>query len=485
MDGQTLKFLLHDQIREIRAIDPTMTVLEYLRNVERLTGTKEGCAEGDCGACTVVLGELNGDALEYKAINSCIQFVPALHGKQLIAVEHLRQPDGKLHPVQQAMVDQHGSQCGFCTPGFVMSLFAMYRNGSDSSRAELDIGLSGNLCRCTGYAPIVRAANEVLPKKETDSFHQCEAETIAKLKKLDSTKSLSIQHNGYHCIVQTKISELKKFLASHPDSIIVAGATDVGLWVTKEHQELRKVVYVGGIRSLKNISFKNNYLNIGAAVTISEALPQLSKHFPDIYEMLIRFGSVQIRNSATVCGNIANGSPIGDLPPALIALGAKVVLESHKGKRTLDLENFFIDYGKQDRQADEFVKEIKIPVHSSDCEFRVYKISKRYHQDISAVCGAFFIEITEARISRARICYGGMAATPKRALNSEKALHNAIVEPAACGMAMEALQKDFSPITDFRGTSDYRMLTAMNLLRKFFLDISADQRISLREANHA
>ena len=485
MDSQTLKFLLHNQIREIRAIDPTMTVLEYLRNVERLTGTKEGCAEGDCGACTVVLGELNGDALEYKAINSCIQFVPALHGKQLIAVEHLRQPDGKLHPVQQAMVDQHGSQCGFCTPGFVMSLFAMYRNGSDNSRAELDIGLSGNLCRCTGYAPIVRAANEVLSKKETDSFHQCEAETIARLKKLGSTKSLSIQHNGYHCIVQTKISELKKFLVSHPDSIIVAGATDVGLWVTKEHQELRKVVYVGGIRSLKNISFKNNHLNIGAAVTISEALPQLSKHFPDIYEMLIRFGSVQIRNSATVCGNIANGSPIGDLPPALIALGAKVVLESHKGKRTLDLENFFIDYGKQDRHADEFVKEIKIPVHSSDCEFRVYKISKRYHQDISAVCGAFFIEITESRISRARICYGGMAATPKRALNSEKALHNAIVEPAACGMAMEALQKDFSPITDFRGTSDYRMLTAMNLLRKFFLDISADQRISLREANHA
>ena len=485
MDSRALKFLLHDQIREIRAIDPTLTVLEYLRNVERLTGTKEGCAEGDCGACTVVLGELNGNALEYKAINSCIQFIPALHGKQLIAVEHLRQPDGSLHPVQQAMVDQHGSQCGFCTPGFVMSLFAMYRNGIDSSRAELDIGLSGNLCRCTGYAPIVRAANQALPPKETDSFSQRESETIASLKQLDCASSLSIEHNGYLYSVQTKTRGLKKFLASHPDSIMVAGATDVGLWVTKEHQELRKVVYIGGIRSLKKIRFKKNHLNIGAAVTISEALPQLSKHFPDIYEMLIRFGSVQIRNSATVCGNIANGSPIGDLPPALIALGAKVVLESHKGKRTLDLEDFFVDYGKQDRHADEFVKWIKIPVHSSDCEFRVYKISKRYHQDISAVCGAFFVEVENGRITRARICYGGMATTPKRALNCEKALLNAVVETDAFEKAMEALQNDFSPITDFRGTSDYRMLTAMNLLWKFFLDIAVDQRVSLREVSNA
>lgn len=479
----SIRFLLHTEARELTDFDPCQTVLEYLRNTEQMTGTKEGCAEGDCGACTVVLVEHVKGKLHYKAVNSCIMLLPHLHGKQLITVEHLRHPNGRLHPVQQALVDQHGSQCGFCTPGFVMSLFSMYHNRCRTDRRTIDDELAGNLCRCTGYAPIVKAAQQVLSSIVPDQFDDRESATMQSIKDLDTSRMVRVLKNDEQFFLAPKtVREFEACIAAYPDYHVVSGATDVGLWITKDQKKLRPLAYIGLLNSLKKIRNTNGHLQIGAGVALNDAMKRLVPLYPTLRDLLIRFGSVQIRNLATVGGNIANGSPIGDLPPAFIALDAEIVLQGQNTVRTLQLENFFIDYGIQDLKPGEYVSRINVPVHSSkDSVFKVYKLSKRYHQDISAVCGAFFCHKSRGRIKGMRICFGGMAATPSRAYNCERFLENKRITELDVEQACTALKNDYTPITDFRGTADYRLLAAQNLLRKFFLEVKSKSQLDIRE----
>ena len=474
----SIEFLLGFEPRSLKNGSPTMTVLQYLRNVERMTGTKEGCAEGDCGACTVVLGECRNEKMSYKAVNSCILFVPFLHGKQLITVEHLKQSDGALHPVQQSLVDEHGSQCGFCTPGFVMSMFSMVHNRSDPSKTAIDDALAGNLCRCTGYVPIVRAVRKTLAAFEQDEFDRAENSTLALLSRMHS-QTIYWQNKDQKYMAPRTTTELSEILEQNPQNSIVAGATDVGLWVTKQGRQLETVVYVGSIDSMKEIKRVNGTLQIGAAVSVSDAHRVLAEHYSSLDELFRRYGSVQIRNLATIGGNVANGSPIGDSLPALVALNANLILNSALGSRTLPIEDFFLEYGKQDITSTEYLARIDVPLPSPNQIFRIYKLSKRYHQDISAVCGAFSIIFKESVVQEVRICYGGMAGTPLRAHHCESALLGNRFSIQNLESAKSALKQDFSPITDFRASAEYRSLVAQNLLDRFANDVLTTNNVTV------
>jgi xanthine dehydrogenase small subunit len=468
---RSISFLLGDEPRTLDAIDPTMTVLEYLRRREQRCGSKEGCAEGDCGACTVVLGEDDGERLRYRAVNACIQFLPTLDGKQLLTVEDLCARDGTLHPVQRALVDSNASQCGFCTPGFVMSLFALDHAGGRPQRAEIDVALAGNLCRCTGYGPIIAAARQIAEEAGSDRFAQTEAETVRKLRALPNG-SVALDYDGRRYFAPTSSDELAELLARHPGAVLLGGGTDVGLWVTKQQRRLETLIYLGRVAELNAVVVRDGRIEIGAGVTYDAAHSVIARHYPDFGELIRRFASQQIRNLATIGGNIANGSPIGDGPPALIALGASLVLRCGDARRELPLEDFFIAYGKQDRRPDEFVETIRLPLPQLGHEFRCYKISKRFDQDITAVLGAFDIEVAGGRVKAARICFGGMAATPKRAEASEAALLGGSWDEAAIARAQAAIARDFAPIDDLRASKAYRLRVAQNLLYKFFLECS-------------
>ncbi len=378
----------------------------------------------------------------------------------------------ELHAVQQAMVDQHGSQCGFCTPGFVMSLFAMYHNEPEHqvTRAEIDLGLAGNLCRCTGYAPIVRAAEQALKADRKDRFTEDKNHNIEQLKAIQTTRTLAVNNGNQRFYAPRSINELCDLLQSHPKAVMVAGATDVGLWVTKQLRKLDTVIYLGAVTELKQVEDDGSYLHIGAAVSYTDATQAISARYPAFLPLIERIGGTQVRNAGTIGGNIANGSPIGDMPPGLIAAGARLALRSKHAQRIIDLEDYFISYGKQDLRPGECVEQILLPVPPQDQFFATYKISKRFEQDISAVCGAFSVQIENATITSARVCFGGMAEIPKRATACEQVLNGSAWSQQTINRAMLAMREDYTPLTDMRASAQYRMRVAQNLLQRFFLE---------------
>ncbi|MDB6049901.1 MAG: Xanthine dehydrogenase, iron-sulfur cluster and FAD-binding subunit [Pseudomonas sp.] len=470
-----IQFLLNQELRTEHALDPNLTVLNYLREHVSKPGTKEGCASGDCGACTVVVGELNPDSngvehLRYRSLNSCLTFVASLHGKQLISVEDLKH-QGQLHSVQKAMVDCHGSQCGFCTPGFVMSLFALQKNSSEANSHQAHEALAGNLCRCTGYRPILAAAEQACGERQPDQFDQRQAGTIAQLRAIAPKETGELNSGDKRCLVPLTVNDLAELYDSYPQARLLAGGTDLALEVTQFHRSLPVMIYVGNIEEMKRVEHFEDRLEIGAATSLTDCYAALSAEYPDFGELLQRFASLQIRNQGTLGGNIGNASPIGDSPPLLIALGAQIVLCKGQTRRTLALEDYFIDYRVTARQDSEFIEKIIVPKANARQVFRAYKVSKRLDDDISAVCAAFRLQVENGAIVEARVAFGGMAAIPKRATACEQALIGAPWTSATVERACAALADDFTPLSDFRASKEYRLLSAQNLLRKYFIEL--------------
>jgi len=469
-ETRPIRFLHRGRTVEVAAAAPTRSVLQWLREDAHCTGTKEGCAEGDCGACTVVLGELDGaGGLALKPVNACIRFLPTLDGKALFAVEDLAAPDGTLHPVQQAMVDCHGSQCGFCTPGFVMSLWAGYENhrqaGTVPTRQKLADELSGNLCRCTGYRPILDAGQQCHAAAPAPRLAR--EPVIAALKALQADPPLS-EPGRYHA--PRTVDELAACLLQRPQARILAGATDIGLWVNKQFRELGELVYVGDVAELRRIDGDASSIRIGAAATLEEAWAALAADWPELRDVWLRFASLPVRQAGTMGGNLANGSPIGDSAPVLIALGATLVLRQGVHWRGMPLEDFYVDYMKNRLEPGEFLRAVEVPRRAAHAKLRVYKISKRYDSDISAVCAAFAIELDGERIASARLAFGGMAAIVRRAAAAEAALIGQPWTEVTLQAAMAALSSDFKPLTDLRASAAYRMQVSRNLLRRFWLE---------------
>ena len=425
-------------------VSPTTTLLDWLRESQGLTGTKEGCNEGDCGACTVMVQDEDGA----RALNACILFLPQIAGKSIRTVEGIAAPDGRLHPVQEAMITHHGSQCGYCTPGFIVSMATAHLNDA----TDHDDQLAGNLCRCTGYAPIVRAAEAAATVPVPDWLQDAPLETA--------------MPEGI--VAPQTADALAEWYAANPDATLIAGATDVGLWVTKGLRDLAPVAFLSQCAELRGIVFQEETIRIGAMATLTELGTVMAELHPSFAELIRRYGSVQVRNAATVGGNIANGSPIGDSPPALIALGATLHLRKGDARRSLPLEDFFVAYGEQDRAPGEFVEAVSFPRQPD--RLRCYKLSKRFDQDISAVCGALSIRVTDGTVTEARIAFGGMAGTPKRALAAETALLGQPWELSSVDRAAEHLAEDFTPLSDMRASAGYRLQAAQGMLARYFLE---------------
>ncbi|MEO6395583.1 MAG: xanthine dehydrogenase small subunit [Devosia sp.] len=467
-----LRFILNDEDVVLTHLRATETLLDFLRLNKGLRGSKEGCAEGDCGACTVLVGRLRGDRLVYETINACIAFVGSLHGTHVVTVEHLSPVNGPLHPVQQAMVDYHGSQCGFCTPGIVMSLYGLWMEEPQPGTAAIERALQGNLCRCTGYAPILCAARAI------SSYSQVEADPLvaerqamrAQLRALNGP-TVDIGEGKDRLIVPANVDDLAEIYAANPEATLVSGATDVGLWVTKFMRDIGPMIHIGHLEELHRIEEGQGALTLGAGVTYTEATGAIARHFPQLSELWDRIGGAQVRNAGTIGANVANGSPIGDTPPPLIVLGAHVVLRKGLERREVRLRDFFVAYGKQDRQPGEFVEKIIVPYLPVGERLACYKITKRRDEDISALCGAFRIFVNDdGDVGMVRIAFGGMAATPKRAKAVEAALLGRPWNSATVDAAMGAFGEDYQPISDMRASAQYRLLTAQNLLRRFYLE---------------
>ncbi|WP_038218260.1 xanthine dehydrogenase small subunit [Xenophilus azovorans] len=494
--SQPIRFFHRGQVVEVQGVHPTRSVLDWLREDARCTGTKEGCNEGDCGACTVVIGELAeaGAAeavggLKLQTVNACIQFLPTLHGKALFTVEDLKAQCGhahdgerhgrhavrQLHPVQQAMVDCHGSQCGFCTPGFVMSLWSAYEHHSEQgtrpSRQQLADELSGNLCRCTGYRPILDAGQKMfdLPAVRLDT-----APVVAALQALrrdgtfDYAAPLGQRTDRFHAPVT--LDELAALREAKPQARILAGSTDVGLWVNKMFRDLGDIIYVGDVAEMKRIEEGADALYIGAGASLEDAWRAIVQRAPTLEDVWLRFASLPIRNAGTLGGNVANGSPIGDSPPILMALDAQIELRKGAAVRRMPLPDFYLDYMKNQLQPGEFVQGLSIPRAAFARQLRGYKISKRFDCDISALCAGFALELDGETVKSIRLAYGGMAAVVKRAALAEAALLGRPWTQASVDAAKAALAQDFKPLTDMRASADYRLLVAQNLLQRLWLE---------------
>ena len=476
MTSNIVKFIYRNKIVEINNPDPNETILNYVRTKLKKTGTKEGCAEGGCGACTVVLGELKKNDINYKAINSCIAFVPSLEGKQLILVEDLISKD-ELHPVQKAMVNYHGSQCGFCTPGFVMSLFAMYKSYSSYNENIIKDSIQGNLCRCTGYKPIIDAAKSLNKKNKSDHFSRNKKIIITLLKKIKQ-RSITIYSNNKKYFAPKTVYELKKILKQHPNSKLLSGGTDVSLIVTKERKDLDSLIYINSIDELNYIKKNNNYIEVGATTPLINFESIIKRYFPDFAQILKRYGSVQIRNVCTIAGNIATASPIGDTLPLLLSLDSQIIIKDKSKTKILPLNGFFINYRKTKLKKGQFIHSIRIPLLPKNI-FKAYKISKRIDDDISSICASFNIELKNNKIKKIKIAYGGMANIPQRAISCEKILLNSSMSDNIISKAKKSLEKDFKPITDARASKKYRMEVAKNLLEKCFLEVKQKKLIRI------
>ncbi len=478
---RAIRFTRNGTPCEIADFHPRTTLLDYLREQERAPGTKEGCGEGDCGACTVALGRLRDGRLVYEPVNACILLLGQVDGADLVTVEDLA-PEGVLHPVQEAMVAHHGSQCGFCTPGIVMSLFVLHEEAPRPlDKAAIDDALAGNLCRCTGYRPIRDAAREACAAPPATGFAASRPDRAAALSALDDGSNVFIGDDLRFFAAPASLASLEALCGAHPDATLLAGSTDVGLWLTKSLREIEKIIWLGRVSELATLEEGEAGLEIGAMVSHARAHPALARLDPDLGELMRRFGSAQVRASGTVGGNIANGSPIGDLAPAMIAWGAHLHLQGAKGSREMALEDYFIDYGKQDRRPGEFVRMVVLPPLPEGAAFRCLKVSKRFDEDISAVMGAFRITLDGRRISAARIAYGGMAATPRRAAAAEAALIGAdLDDPASWEGARTALSRDYSPMSDHRASAAYRARVAQNLLIKALHEIAGEASAQTR-----
>ena len=485
-----LRFIFRGALVELKRFDPSLTVLDWLREDQRAKGTKEGCNEGDCGACTVVLVRAEGDHLTYRPANACILLLGQLDGTELITIEDLS-TNQSLHPVQEAMIRHHGAQCGFCTPGIVMSLFAAYHQAPRPvEREQIETCLQGNLCRCTGYRPILDAALEVMAAPPDDVFTESANARFLQLRALSDGADAFFGDEDQFFAAPATLNSLATLTQRFPDARFVAGATDFSLSITKKLQHFHRIIWLGRLSALFTIEDTPDSLHLGAMVTHEEAAPFLAALDPDLAVLMDRFAAKQVRSTGTVGGNIANGSPIGDLAPALIALGATLHLQRGSTQRSLPLEAFFLAYGKQDRAPDELVTGITIPKLREGQHFRCMKLSKRVDEDISAVMGAFFFSIVDGTIDVARVAFGGMAGIPKRASATENALiGTSLSDPHGWAMAVLNLETDFTPLTDMRASAAYRARTARALLGKALLEIAgtrAQTRIHPREeAIHA
>ena len=481
MSRNQIQFYFRGSVHSVLPDSPTQTVLHYLRRQQGACGSKEGCGEGDCGACTVVVGDMHGDALRLSAVNACIQFLPALDGKALFTVEDLARGE-QLHPLQQALVDCHGSQCGFCTPGIAMTLWNSYEShqsaGTRPTRQQLADALSGNLCRCTGYRPILDAGERMfdLPAARFDR-----AAVTAALKELAQAPTLAYsapnpaaspaRSDRFHA--PRTLDDLAALRLALPQARLLAGSTDIGLWVNKQFRDVGDLIYVGQVAELRTVEERGDQLWIGAGASLEDAWRALAARAPTLTDCWLRFASTPIRHAGTMGGNVANGSPIGDAPPILMALDAAVELRRGAAVRRLALTDFYLDYMKNALQEGEFVQAITVPLAAFARQIRGYKISKRFDCDISALCAGMAMELDGDTVASVRLAYGGMAATVRRAAQAEAALLGQRWDEAAVRAAQAALARDFAPLSDMRASSAYRLQVAQNLIQRLWLETRA------------